>query len=187
MNEYKYVIDKQQLYSYFMQDDKTPTAEQTKAIQMTITAILVKHYSGYLHLYDELSQEAFLAVMNHHGKYDPSFQAYSYVYAIVRNCCHNYIWKYSKETLVEEVLPLSNASTHQDLSGLVHLPSEIGRYKKFLDGTEKFDVINLPQRDAINLLAFCATYSNSKRVKVPDFIGDNPNAVSMLYNIMIKL
>lgn len=185
--QYKFVIDKDKLRDYFMQDEVTPTKEQLKAIDMMVTSLLIKHYSGYTHLQEDLYQECVLAIMDHHDKYDPSYSAYSYMWAIIRNCCHNYIWKYSKETLVDEVLPLSNAATFQDGSGLVHLPSDIARFKKYLSGEQKFDQLDLTQRDAANLLAFFATYTQRKRVKVPDFIQDNPNATELLYNILIKM
>lgn len=181
MADYKYKIDKAALVKFFTMDN--PPKESYKAIHLVIMTVLIKHFAKYINIKEELEAECNLKLSEIRKQYDPSFSAYNYAYTACRNQIGNYLNK-QREVIVEDILPLSNASV---TPAIVSLPAEINKFKKVLTGEQKFTIIDLTPKDAINLACFVEINQHTRDVTPPEFITSNPKAAKILYKILSKI
>lgn len=184
MAEYKYKIDKDLLTNFLLLSGD-PTKEQLKELDKVITVVMIKHYNRYFYDKEELYQYARLAVLDRRKNYDPSFSSYTYIYTICRNEIGNRIRKLTKETFVEDILPIYNASVPG--SDVVELPVEIRKFRKHLTGELEFSVVDITRREAINLCSFIWLNSKPIRSKVPSFLESSKDSVKILYKLLLEL
>lgn len=181
MTSYRFKIDKKALEEFLLKDN--PSKEALRAVHMVITAVIIKWYSKYKSMDAELHDLVIYALCKKRGKYDLAYSAYNYIFTIARNEIGNYLNK-RREVVVEDILPLSNASVVPDIASL---PSEINKFKKYLTGEEEFTVLDLTEREAVNLMCFCDLHQPSRKVTPPTYIQENPNALQTLYRFLLKL
>lgn len=181
MADYKYKIDKEALKRFFLDD--VPSKESLKSVKMLITAVIIKHYIKYISIEEDLRSLCIMKLLESKSVYDLSYSAYNFAYTKCRNEIGNYINK-QKEVIVEDILPIYNASIDPDV---VSLPSEVNKFKKLLTGEEQFKVIELSPKDAINLILFCDLHSSSRKLEPPEFLKNNPRALYLLYKLLLKI
>lgn len=178
-NEPKVKIDKKALNDMMMSSTE-PTTLQLREFKKVVTVVVIKHYSSYLSHFDELFQFAAAAVFERRQRFDASFQAYSFIYTVCRNEIGNKIKKYSREVVVEDILPMSNASCEMEES--IELPKEVSKFKHYLIGELDFETLELTKLECINLSAFIMMHQ-PLRCKPPEFFGDDKKIVSVLYKL----
>ena len=181
--QYKVKIDQQLLTELLTGSE--PSSEMIKELKKVITVVMIKHFSKFLKLKGEFESFAMLAVLERREKYDASWPAYNYIYTICRNEIGNKINKLSKETFVEDILPISNASVESDIRA--ELPSELKKFRRYLTGEQEFSILPLSPVDAINLSVFINLYSSHRKNAVPEFIKSAPGACSELYRVIQHL
>ena len=181
MSNYKYTIDQKALTSFFV--DKEPTKAAIKAAKMVITAVIIKHFAKFLSREEDLTSLCMVKLLTIRSQYDLSYSAYNFAYTACRNEIGNYLNK-QKEIVVEDILPMSNASVDPTIASL---PCEINKFKPFLTGEKGFTVIELTEREAVNIVLFCEKYHPSRKIEPPEFIAKDPRAVQILYRLLLKL
>ena len=181
MANYKYNIDQEALTSFFV--DEVPSKAAIKAAKMVITAVIIKHFSKYLSREEDLISLCLVKLLEVRQRYDLSYSAYNYAYTACRNEIGNYLNK-QRELIVEDILPMSNASIDPTIASL---PGEINKFKQYLTGEKPFTVIELSERDAINLVAFCEVHHPSRKIEPPEFLAKSPKALSILYRLILKI
>lgn len=180
-NNYKYKIDQVALTSFFT--DEVPTAAALKAARMVITAVIIKHYAKYVTIEEDLRSLCIVKLLEMRNRYDLSFSAYNYAYTACRNEIGNYLNK-RRELIVEDILPISNASVDPSV---VSLPGEINKFKGYLTGEKEFDLLELTPKEAVNLIVFCEINAPTRKITPPDFIANNRHAVQILYKLLMKI
>lgn len=181
MDNYKYKIDKIALQDFLVSD--SPSQESLRAFKLTFNAVLIKHYQKYMYLYEDLYSQCLVAVLERRERFDPKYSSYNYIYTICRNEICNYINKL-KEVYVSDILPLSNASVNIDIG---ELPSEINKFKSYLTGEVQYTILELTEKEACCLAVFCEMHKKTRSVKVPEFISNCPDAISILYKLLVKI
>lgn len=181
MSDYKYLIDKKAVTDFFFQE--VPTKQSLKAIHMVITAVILKHFAKYVNISEDLHSLCMVALLERKERYDPSYPAYNYAFTICRNEINNYLNK-QREVVVEDILPIYNASVDPEVA---QLPQEVNKFKLYLTGEKQFEVIEMSKKDAINLILFCETINPSRRIEPPEFIKNNEKSIYLLYRVLTKL
>lgn len=181
MDNYRYKIDKKALTEFFTSE--TPSKESLKAAHMVITAVIIKHFSKYISLDEDLHSLCIVALLEIRSRYDLSYSAYNYAYTKCRNEIGNYLAK-RRELIVEDILPVSNASVTPEVASL---PGEINKFKQYLTGEKSFTILDLTEREAINIVVFCEVHNPSRKVTPPDYILNSPNAIPILYRLLLKI
>ena len=177
---YKVKVD-QQLLTDLLLNEHDPTEAEIRELRKVVTIVMVKHFSKYLHDVEELASFAILAVLERRSRYDHSYSAYNYIYTVCRNEITNKVSRLGRETLVEDILPISNASVQSDVR--VELPSEIKKFRTHLTGEKKFDKVELTLLEAVNLASFINLHEPPKRHSVPEFLLENKHSTVILYKI----
>ena len=164
-NDYKIKVDKQAL-NEMMVSTEQPTEHQLKEFKKVVTIVVIKHFNKYMLQFEEFYQYAAAAVFERREKFDPTYQAYGYIYTVCRNEIGNKIKKHTREVIVEDILPLSNVSC--DIDYTVTLPKEISKFKSYLTGEQEFESIEISKIECINLSVFLMMHQ-PLRCKTPDF------------------
>lgn len=181
MANYEYTINQEALKSFFI--DEEPSKEAVKAAKMVIAVVIIKHYAKYLSREEDLTSLCLLKLLECRKNYDLAFSAYNYAYTACRNEIGNYLNK-QREVIVEDILPLLNASVDPTVASL---PPEINKFRRYLTGEKEFDVLEITPKDAINLALFCEVHHPSRKVKPPEYLQRNPRALSILYRLILKV
>lgn len=181
MTDYKIKINKQLVTDFLI--NEVTTKQQLREVHKIITAVIIKYYSKYQSLSEELHSACMASLLEKRCRYDLAFSGYNYIFTICRNEIGNYINK-QREVIVEDILPYSNASVNDEV---VSLPAEINKFKKYLTGDQSFSVLELSSKEAINLILFCESYSHTRFIEPPEFIKINSKALNILYKLAIKL
>jgi len=178
-NKPKVKIDKQALNDMMMSQGE-PTAYQLREFKKVVTVVVIKHYSKYLSQFEELFQFAAAAVFERRQRFDASFQAYGFIYTVCRNEIGNKIKKYTREVVVEDILPMENASCEMEMS--IELPKEVSKFKKHLTGELKFEFVEMTRVECVNVAAFLMLHQ-PLRCKPPEYFDDTKKIVSVLYKL----
>ena len=182
MENYKIKIDKEILKDFLL--SKTITQIHLKELHKVVVTVLIKHYAKFLHDQD-LESFATLAVLERKKNYNPIYDSYNFIYTICRNEIGNQINRLTKETFVEDILPMSNASVSPD--AFTDIPSEIHKFKKYLTGEIDFKYIELKESEAVNLSMFILLNTKQRSKKLPNFIITNPDSLMVLYKLATSL
>jgi len=187
------LIDKSLIHDFFVDDP--PSDQAIHAVKRTIVTVILKHFNMYAtsDILEDLIGEALTALYERksRGDFDPTVppsSQFAYVYQVSRNIIGEFIRKHTRELIVDEVLPLSNASTSPDDSqvSLVAVPPEIRKFMSALTGQRDYITLPITHADAINLSMFFLAHSNQRPCRVPEFISDDPNALAHLYKLAIS-
>lgn len=176
---YKVPVDKQALTDMMMSAEE-PTAAQLKEFRKVVTIVVIKHFGKYLSHFEELYQFAVAAVFERKERFDPTFSAYSFLYTICRNEIGNKIKKYTREVVVEDILPMTNASC--ELEETVSVPKEIAKFRKHLTGEVDFEYVELTKLECVHVSAFLMMHQ-PLRCKPPEYFEDDSKIVSVLYKL----
>jgi hypothetical protein len=178
--DYKYKIDKTLLDEFLLSEH--PSQQAIKQFRKVVLIVVIKHYPQYIQCLEDYNSLCSVEVLSTRSRFDPSFSSYNYLYSKCRNIIGNYIRR-KREVVVEEILPLSNASVSDN--DVQELPAEIGKYFKPLTGQEEFSIREIPKKDAINLALFILQHSSLRKLKVPSFI--NAQDINLLYKLLLML
>lgn len=181
-SKYKYKIDKEALTKFFT--DEVPSKKSLRAVKLVIMTVLVKHYSKFVNLREELISQCLVKLLEIKPRYDLSYSSYNYAYTACRNEIGNFL-KRHREVVVEDILPLSNASV--DEPSVVSLPPEINKFKKYLTGEQKYETLDITAKEAINLAVFVEQNQPTRKLTPPDFIIKGKHSIDILYKILVKL
>ena len=179
---YKVKINKDILSEFFTTDKVTQ--RHLDELYKIVNIIMIKHYSKYSNLFEELRQAAVMAVTQRRSSYDPSYSAYNYVYTVFRNEIGNTIIKLTKETSVEDYLSYREKVVD---SSEAELPVEIERYHKFLTGEEKFSKLRIPKKDVLNLILFLKKFETRRDSQTPTFIYESKKYTTLMYKMLKDL
>lgn len=176
--EYKFKINQKDLTSFFL--DPNPSIEAFKAVEMVVTIVVIKHFSAYSDMIHDFTTLCQAKLFETRERYDPSFSAYNYSYTKVRNEIGNYIRK-QREVIVEDILPLTNASTEDQY---LSIPPEISKFIKYLTGEKSTKLLEIKQKEAVDLSLFILKHSSVRKVKLPSYV--TPDTLYLLYKLLCK-
>lgn len=181
-DNYKIRINKDLLTDFFRGPAEGITDAQIREVKKTIAIILTKYYSKYSYLYEDLRQDAFLAIMRRRDKFDSKYSAYTYIYTVFRNEIGNKILSYTKETDVEDMVAFAERMVD---TSKAELPLEVAKYLEILTGEKQVKLLRMPKKDVVPLIFFIRNFESRHNCSVPSFVQENGNAVQLLYR-MIK-
>lgn len=193
-DSYKVKIDKDKLLKFFLLPSDEVTQEQVNEVQKVINVVLIKHYSKYYYLFEELKSAAITAICARREQYNPSFSPYNYCYTVFRNEIGNKIVKYTKEQYVpdikEQYVPeikdkIKNIENYINIEGQV--PDEVIRYKDYLLGLKEFELIRIPKKDILPLICFFKIVETKPKVNVPQYILECDYGMEILYKLLIDI
>lgn len=174
---YKYKIDQDLLTKFLLGDD---SQDSLKELEKVVFVVLVKHYPNYVQDSD-LKQQAVLAVLSRRDSYDPSFSAYNYIYTICRNEISNKVRRSHRELPADNILTLAEGLTTFESA---ELPTEIEKFRRYLTSEKSFTVLELTEKDAINLYIFINSIKKPRLKKVPEFYSNCPYLKELMYKFI---
>lgn len=180
---YKVKIDKSILRELLTIGIPEIKDKHLKELKKVISVVFIKHFNKYYYEHEELERFAILAVLERVVRYDPSLDAYGYIYTICRNEIGNKVLKLTKETFVDSYEPFN-----REYSEIVsELPTEIRRFKTYLTGEKPFETLELTPECAINLSLYFNSNQKSRQLKVPSFILESPDIIQCMYKLLLKI
>lgn len=182
IKEYKIKVDKH-LVRQFLLDAKV-TKEELKEIDKVINIILIKYNSKYSYLFTELKQYALLAILMKKARFDPTKDAYNYIYTICRNEIGNTVLKLTKETFADDIKSYNESLIEWNVA---ELPEEVERYRTKLIGAEDFKSVRIPKKDILPLILFLRMHESRRAVQLPSFLEETKTSVLILYKLLKEL
>lgn len=176
---YKFKINKDLLDQFFISSNP-PTIAQLEEVYKLINVVLIKHFSSFQHLFEDLRSFAILSALEHRDSYDPSFSSYNYLYSIFRNEIGNKINKITKEFLTDDLTPYKRNVSFD----YIELPPEISKYKEYLTAEKDFVLLRIPKKDVLNLILFVSIHQSSRMCNVPEFLEPSEKTVRILYKLL---
>ena len=174
----QFSLDKKCLSELFLSD--RPSQHVIDNFRKLVNMIIAKHFSGYFSQREEFYHMALAYCLESRNLYDPSYSAYNYAYTKTRNVIGNYIHK-KKEIYVPEILPISNASISP--SFYVELPSGLSKLSPYLLGKQTYSMIEISQKQVIDLLYFCLSHHQERLPKLPSHVKNGNKDLQILYKI----
>lgn len=146
--QYRVKIDKSKLKEFFTTPLSSVTKEQKQEVEKVITAVLIHHYQKYYYQFRELRSLALLYVCERHDRFNPSMDAYNYMYTAIRNCIGNHVGrKSSKMEDFCDILPDRPIDFSEEQE------EALNKYRKFLASEEHFTFVKVDKADVLDLLS----------------------------------
>lgn len=181
-------VNKLLLKEFFSTPKPKITKEQLAELDKIFNIIIAKYYSKYYYMSEELRDFARVAVLSRHDKYDPSYDAYNYIFTIFRNEVGNRIKSMSREASLESSIEeRHNVAVIRTLTSLMEsaaeLPPEIRRYAGYLSGETPFTMIRVSKKDMVPLMLFIKAHEPINTV-IPEFVSKIKSPIKVLYSLL---
>jgi len=177
-------VDKEILLQFFSLPADKVTQVHIKELTKVIEIVLIKHFSKYYYIFQELKDAAIEAICMRRDKYDPSFSPYNYCYTVFRNEIGNKINRFTREQSVPDIR--ETLKTTMDIASMqeAELPPEIERYREALLGMKDFTMERIPRRDVLPVIMFIKLHETPSKAAVPEFVLDTTRSINILYKLL---
>lgn len=180
---YKYKIDKRLLRECLVSDnaDSRCILELNKLVD----TIFNKHFSKYVYMKEDLACDAVAAVYSKRSYYEPSRDAYNFLYAVIRNEIGNKILKYTKETLIEDYADYCNSSAGNKVDFYEDIPKRAAKYFDDLVGDSDSNYTVIERRDVPDLLLYLKLNERKSRVhEAPEYVELSQHTLNVMYELI---
>lgn len=185
--KYKYKIDKKLLKECLVDFEGTSPNRilYVQELNKLIGVIFNKHFSKYAYMQEDLSGEAIAAVYSKREYYEPSRDAYNFMYAVIRNEIGNKILKYTKENLIEDYTCYSNMNTGNKVEYYDDIPKMAAKYFDNLVGDVDMNYTVVEKRDVADLALYLKLNERKSRIHdAPEYVEVSQHTINVMYNLL---
>lgn len=183
-SKYKNPIDKD-LLKEMLVDIDTKSANVSlyvRELNKVVDVIFNKHFSKYYTMREDLKSDAILALYNKRWFYDPTKDAYNFIYRIVRNEMTNKLSKLKRISLVDDYSPYD--VRFNDDADVNEIPQNVLKWTDYMLGDVDFNCVNIPRKDALDVMVWLKIHENAQRTSAPSFIKPTAENINALYKLL---
>lgn len=182
-NTYKKVIDKELLFEFLMCEGQFVHAGHVKEVTAVIDIVMNKHYNAFPHLFDDLRAAALLYITAKKTDFDPDKDAYNYIYTRARNEVGNNIYRWTKETRIEDNPNFREPGACDDDMDS-DLPPACLKYKHYLTGEAEYTVHRIASKDVPDIILWLRVSEDKKTPEPPSYLLRNKASLKILYKLL---
>ena len=141
-------INMQVLASFFAKPASLCTREEYEELRKVATLVLSIHFRKYRNYWEDMVSEIITTFMERAERFDPSYNAYSYLYTMARNVAGNWLRRVERESDIEGAAGVR--SRHSD-----EVVDQLAPIQPYLCGERPYDQLDVPPSCVEPLLLLC--------------------------------
>lgn len=182
--EYGMVINKTLLYEFLLCEEEELGELLFEEVRKVIDVIFRKYFSAYSGQAEDLKKSAFTTVLERRKGYNPDMDAYNYIFTQVRNEIGNNIYRWNRETHIEDNL---NVKEEEDNSyETLNLPSSVIKYQHYLTGEENFTIKRIAKKDVLDIVLWLRI-NGYKKYPAPEWLIADKKTLGVMYKLLKEL
>lgn len=183
MSEYRNKINKNILYEFLLCDESEMGNIHIDEVYKVIDIVMHKYYSAYVGFSKDLKAETFALILDRRKGFDPDRDAYNYIFTQARNEIGNNIYRWKKETSIEDDLNVREQGSEIDYDNL-DIPPACLKYAHYLTGEADFTTKRIARKDVADMVIYLKVMENKAVQPVPEYFKNRKNVEAILYKLL---
>lgn len=186
--QYKIKIDKTLLEEFLLCEDDEVNYTHFAEIGKLMIIIMYKYYNRYRYMSEDICSAVIATMMERRKGFDPTKDAYNYLYTMARNEAGNIIYRSTKEFHVEDNMSVREEGMY-DLDSLENtdVPPAVIRYVHYLTGEEDFTIRRISRTDVVDILLYMKINERKAVKPAPSYVAVDSRTVNVLYALLKTL